>query len=136
MSIDVRIIDGPLPARLPAQPIAGAGAVLCFEGIVRPLEGDRTIVALEYEAYEPMAGRTLGALAEELAERHGLVAVQVEHSRGRVAVCECSFRLVIHSRHRKEGLAAMEEFIDRMKQDVPIWKRPVYDGGAGGGDGR
>jgi molybdopterin synthase catalytic subunit len=38
---------------------------------------------------------------------------------------QCSFRLQVASAHRAEALAAMTEFIDRLKRDVPIWKSPV-----------
>jgi molybdopterin synthase catalytic subunit len=126
MSMTVAILDGPLPLSAAARRFADAGAVICFEGIVRPTEEGRLLLALDYEAYEPMASKTLGELAEAVMREHGLLAVAVEHSRGRVPVGQCSFRLLIASRHRKEGLAAMDRFIDRMKQDVPIWKKPVY----------
>src|SRR5208337_5556001 len=69
-----------------------------------------------------MALRVLEALALEMIETHGLIGIAVEHSRGRVGVGECSFRLQIAAPHRQEALAAMAEFIDRMKRDVPIWK--------------
>lgn len=124
MNIEVFIIDGPLPPRV-APRAEGAGAVLCFEGVVRPTEGGRPIEALDYEVYEPMASRMLKGLAEEVGREFALLAVHVEHSRGRVAAGACSFRLCISSGHRKEGLEAMGRFIDRMKQDVPIWKRAV-----------
>jgi molybdopterin synthase catalytic subunit len=57
--------------------------------------------------------------------RHGLVAILVEHSKGFVPVGQCSFRLLVAGTHRRESLAAMSEFIDRMKRDVPIWKKGV-----------
>ncbi len=123
--------DGPLPADRPHCPQQGAGAVLCFEGLVRPLEVGRPIEALEYEAYQPMAGDMLKSLAGELAQRHGLVGMYIEHSRGRVGVGKCSFRLQVAAAHRQEALSAMAEFIDRMKQDVPIWKTPVWRGDGG-----
>ena len=72
-----------------------------------------------------MAVRVLEGLARAMIERHGLIGVAVEHSRGRVAVGECSFRLQIAAPHRQEALAAMAEFIDRMKRDAPIWKNAV-----------
>jgi molybdopterin synthase catalytic subunit len=121
----IDVIDGPLPAASAAPHVENAGALICFEGIVRPLEDGRRIAALDYEAYEPMAGAQLRRLAERMLHRHGLLAVRVEHSRGRVPAGACSFRLRIASRHRPEALRAVEEFIDTMKRDVPIWKTSV-----------
>jgi molybdopterin synthase catalytic subunit len=126
MPVSVHIIDGPLPGAPPALEAAGAGVVLAFEGIVRGLEEGRPISALDYEVYRPMAERMLAQLGEELLRRHGLLALSVEHSRGRVGVGQCSFRLRIASAHREESLVAMGSFIDRLKQDVPIWKTPVF----------
>lgn len=128
MSIEISIHDGPLSPE-PHPLCAGkseAGAVLRFEGVVRGRDGERLIAALGYESYEPMASDQLRALSEEISAKHGLLAMRVRHSRGRVAVGECSFRLEIAAKHRKECLAAMDEFIDRMKRDVPIWKRPEW----------
>lgn len=102
------------------------GATLVFEGIVRANEQGRAIRALSYEAYEPMASDALTELARDILHKHALIAITVEHSRGEVLAGERSFRLAIHSAHRKEALAAMDEFIDRMKRDVPIWKSPIY----------
>ncbi len=124
MSVTVTILDGPLPALAPFPIMDGQGAALVFEGIVRGKEAGRTISALEYETYEPMAQRMLARIGEEIAAHHGLLSLAVEHSRGVVPVGACSFRLVIRSKHRKEALAAMDEFIDRLKKDVPIWKKP------------
>ena len=102
------------------------GATVVFEGIVRTDEAGRAIRALSYEAYEPMATNSLTELARDILSKHALIAITVEHSRGEVATGQRSFRLTIDSAHRKEALAAMDEFIDRMKRDVPIWKSPIY----------
>lgn len=125
-AVQVHILPGPLAEPVAWSCEAGAGAVICFEGIARPLEAGRRIVALDYEAYEPMASRMLQRLGLEMVQQHGLIGLCVEHSTGRVDVGRCSFRLRIASPHRKEALAAMDAFIDRMKQDVPLWKRPVF----------
>lgn len=130
MTVQVTIIDGPVPAEHATSP-CGAGAAVLFRGIVRELEQGRPLQALEYEAYEPMAQRMLQTIAEELMHEHGLLSVHVIHSRGRVAVGACSFYLAIASPHRKEALAAMDAFIDQMKQDVPIWKKPIWRHSAG-----
>ncbi len=132
MSVLVRISQGALLSdrlrHIPsvAPVLQQVGATLVFEGIVRATELGRAIRALSYEAYEPMASNTLTELARDILCKHALIAITVEHSRGEVAAGERSFRLAIESAHRKEALAAMDEFIDRMKRDVPIWKSAIY----------
>ena len=124
MSVAVSIVDGPLP---PAEPwaVPGVGAVLTFEGVVRPAEDGAAIDAIDYDSYRPMAQTMLEELAAAVLGSHGLAAIAVEHSVGRVAVGEISFRLRIASEHRAEGLAAAAEFISRMKEDVPLFKVPL-----------
>ena len=131
MSVLISISQGPLSsdrllALLSASAAHAVGATVVFEGIVRANEQGRTIRALSYEAYEPMATNSLTQLANDILSKHALIAITVEHSRGEVAAGERSFRLTIDSAHRKEALAAMDEFIDRMKRDVPIWKTAIY----------
>ncbi|QDT69195.1 Molybdopterin synthase catalytic subunit [Planctomycetes bacterium MalM25] len=125
MSVAIELIEGPLP---PAESwgVEGAGALLIFEGIVRPTEEGRELAALVYEAYPPMTEQELTRLAERTAEEHGLLAFRVEHSTGRVPVAACSFRLWVASRHRAEGIAATDAFIREMKRDVPLWKVAEY----------
>jgi len=131
MSVLISISQGPLSserllALLSASAAHAVGATVVFEGIVRANEQGRTIRALSYEAYEPMATNSLTQLANDILSKHTLIAITVEHSRGEVATGQRSFRLTIDSAHRKEALAAMDEFIDRMKRDVPIWKTAIY----------
>ena len=128
MSATVRIIDGAIGDPAPVlSPAAQFGAAIVFDGVVRSDEGGRTIRALAYEVYEPMASNMLAELGREILAKHGLVAIMVEHSRGEVLVGQRSFRLTVHALHRAEALAAVGEFIDRMKRDVPIWKTALHD---------
>lgn len=130
MNADVQIVisEGPLPSA-DATPATGAGAWVVFEGVVRPEESGRVLTALVYEAYEPMTTRELKHLAGRVAADFGLMAICVEHSVGRVAVGEVSFRLSVASAHRAEALAAVAEFIDAMKRTVPLWKNAEFASG-------
>ena len=83
----------------------------------------RAIEGLQYEAYRPMAERQIESIAKSLMSSHGILAMRIVHSVGWVAVGQCSFRLDVAAPHRQEALAAMAEFINRLKQDVPIWKQ-------------
>ena len=127
--VRVSLVDGPVRVgnALAHQLCDGAGADIVFEGLVRPQEDDAVISGLYYEVYEPMAVKQLLELAQETLARFGLLAVWVEHSKGLVPVHACSFRLRVASKHRGEGLAGMDWFIIRMKQEVPIWKHVRTD---------
>lgn len=129
MSVEIHIVEGPIGAeigRAPATADGTAGAVLVFDGAVRALEDGKRLRGLEYEAYEPMASRELKRLAEEVVAKHGLIGLACWHSRGLVRVGGCSMRVVVRSGHRAVALAGMGEFIDRLKRDVPVWKRAVW----------
>ncbi|NNJ24238.1 molybdenum cofactor biosynthesis protein MoaE [Alienimonas chondri] len=118
----------------PLAPIGSAspstyGAVLTFEGVVRPSEPDgaasRPLAALLYEAYEPMTTQELARLAKT-CEAEFEAILSVEHSVGEVPVGACSFRLRVATPHRAAALACCAAFVDRMKRDVPLWKIPVW----------
>ncbi|MBL8745743.1 MAG: molybdenum cofactor biosynthesis protein MoaE [Phycisphaerae bacterium] len=146
MMIAAIIVDGPLAPEVEERALAAhsaeraallrsgsVGATVRFEGIVRRDESDpdhpgvaRGLIALDYQTYDPMAQRELECLARSVGVRHGLESVVALHSRGRVGVGEVSFVLEIRSSRRAEAMAAMADFIDRLKRDVPIWKRPVW----------
>ena len=120
MKIDVALQTEPLA--LPEADIPGAGAVVRFEGRVRAEEKGAVIAALDYEAYEPMAHAQMEKLATELGAAHGCLAVRVRHRVGRVPVGEAAILVEVCAPHRGEAFMFMTEFMDRVKQDVPIWK--------------
>lgn len=125
MSVYIEIVRGALkPVRLAFG--KGTGAFVAFEGVVRDLEDGKRIRALDYQVYEPMASKQLQLLAQAMQKEFDVLDVSVWHSKGKVGVGKVSFRLVVESAHRAEALEAVGEFIDRMKRDVPIWKKPVF----------
>jgi molybdopterin synthase catalytic subunit len=79
-------------------------------------------VALGYEAYRGMAEKELQALAEETRTRFGLLDLVCWHRLGDVPIGEPSLRVVIRSRHRQEGITALDWFVVELKARVPIWK--------------
>ncbi len=102
----------------------GTGAVVEFHGVVRNVEEGRPILGLDYECHEAMARRQLERIAVETAATHGLLDLVVLHRIGRVDAGEASLYVRAEASHRREAFAAVIELIDRLKQDVPIWKEP------------
>ena len=112
-----------------ADGASGAGAVATFTGLVRDRNQGRTVQFLEYEAYEPLAIRALGQIAEEAAAAWPGVRLGMRHRIGRLEIGEASIIIVAISPHRAEAFAACRYAIERVKQIVPIWKREHFEGG-------
>ena len=106
-----------------------AGAIATFLGTTRVQSRERTVVHLEYEAYEGMAEKVMGEIADALAGRYDLCKVAITHRIGRVGIGETSVAVAVSAPHREHALAACKEAIDTLKVDVPLWKKEVYEGG-------
>ena len=106
------------------------GAVVVFHGTVRNRTGERVVEHLEYEAYEPMAIKQMQVLADEMKAKHGIEGLACTHRIGPVPIGEDAMIVAVASPHRAAALAATGDFITRLKQDVPIWKKEHFEGGA------
>jgi MoaE-MoaD fusion protein len=128
---EFKLTEAPLSLDAAVQQVARdeAGAVATFLGTVRNRSRDRTVLYLEYEAYEGMAEDVMAQLAAELADRHELSAIAIHHRVGRVEIGEPSVVIAVSSPHRAAALTACKEAIDTLKETVPLWKKEVYEGG-------
>jgi molybdopterin synthase catalytic subunit/molybdopterin converting factor small subunit len=106
-----------------------AGAIATFTGAARAHSRGRTVLHLDYEAYEGMAEQTMEQLATTLKERYEITAIAIHHRIGRVAIGEASVVIAVSGPHRADTLAACSDAIDALKQSVPLWKKEVYEGG-------
>jgi molybdopterin synthase catalytic subunit len=103
-------------------PHPGVGALATFTGTVRGSENDQPISALVYEAYQPMAETVMHRLLTELATDHPCHSVFVQHRIGVIRVGEAAIHIAVQAKHRAPAFALLAAFMDRLKQDVPIWK--------------
>lgn len=106
------------------------GAVVVFHGTVRDHTQDRRVTHLEYEAFVPMAVAQMEAIAEEVKQKHGLSALACVHRIGRLEIGDTAVVVATSSPHRRAALDAVETYVARLKQDVPIWKKEHFEGGA------
>ena len=106
-----------------------SGAVVIFLGVVRNHAEGRPVEALTYEAYPPMADKKMLEIAEEAHSRWPLHRVAVAHRIGHLGIGDASIAIGVSSSHRKEAFAACEFVMDRIKEDVPIWKKEHWADG-------
>lgn len=119
-----------LPGALAAVAHPGAGGVDIFIGNVRATSRGHDIDRLEYEAYEPMALGVMRAIGAAIAAETPGVRVAIHHRLGTLQVGDSAVIVAASAPHRAEAFAACRAAIERLKEDVPIWKREVAVDGA------
>jgi molybdopterin synthase catalytic subunit len=102
------------------------GAHAWFEGVTRRLTGVRETLRLKYEAFESMAVTELNKIASETAQEFMLARLVIVHRLGEVPVGEVSLLVGCSSPHRAAVFLAMPKILDRLKQEVPIWKQEHF----------
>ncbi|MBI3195135.1 MAG: molybdenum cofactor biosynthesis protein MoaE [Ignavibacteriae bacterium] len=109
---------------------SGAGGIDVFIGITRDNANGKKVLWLEYEAYEPMALKTMEQIVDEARERWSVKKISIVHRVGRVDIGEASIVIAVSSAHRKEAFEACRFLIDRLKHIVPIWKKEFFEDGS------
>jgi molybdopterin synthase catalytic subunit len=120
-----RLQESPLSLDEVSQAVAdpAAGAVCTFTGTVRDHSDAGSVTGLTYEAWHELAEQRLAELANEMLERWPLCRVAIVHRVGELAVGEASVIVAVSAAHRAEAFEACRHGIERLKADVPIWKK-------------
>jgi len=124
-SLLVRLTDAPLD---PAEALVfvadpAAGGTLLFIGTVRDHSEGGEVTGLDYEAWDEQARVHLQAIGEEMFGRWPVLKVAILHRTGRLEVGETSVVVCCSAPHRAEAFEACRHGIERVKRDVPIWKK-------------
>jgi molybdopterin synthase catalytic subunit len=107
------------------------GAIVLMSGVVRQETGGRSVLALEYQAYEPMAMIVFQTIAQEIRQQWPAVSrILIHHRTGKLHIGEISVLVAIGCPHRAEAFAACQYAIDTLKHQAPIWKKEYWADGA------
>lgn len=123
--LSIRVTADPLD---PAEAVASvadpaAGGTCVFLGTVRDHSDAGSVTGLTYEVWEELAVARLGELGEELFSSWPLRRVSLWHRTGSLAIGETSVIVACSAAHRAEAFEACRRGIERLKEDVPIWKK-------------
>lgn len=121
----IRITDEPIGSEEAVAFVSnpGAGGTCVFLGTVRDHSEAGAVTGLTYEAWEELAERRLAEVAEEMAAGWPIRKVALLHRTGDLAVGEVSVVVACSAAHRAEAFEACRHGIERLKEDVPIWKK-------------
>ncbi len=108
------------------RPPASCGASASFIGIVRDHDHGRRVRKLEYFSYLSMAEKILEGIVRETESRWGVEDVRVLHRVGELEIGDIAVAITVSSVHRDGAFQACRFIIEKIKKDVPIWKKETY----------
>ena len=108
---------------------AGRGAVVLFLGTVRDHHEGRPVQGIVYSGYHPMAESRLRRIIETLEGERENLRVAIVHRLGEMTIGETSVAIAAASPHRAAAYEASRVALERLKAEVPIWKRERYADG-------
>ena len=127
-------IQGPITADFIEESIQkhstkiSIGGHSIFLGQVRADKIDgREIVCIEYTAYEEMALEKMHSIREEIFSKYDLTCMHVYHSLGKVATGQICLFVFTSSAHRKAAIDACEETVERIKTEIPVWGKELFE---------
>ncbi|MEM9833581.1 MAG: molybdenum cofactor biosynthesis protein MoaE [Bacteroidota bacterium] len=129
--ISIVLTDEPLQTNVVLDAVQSerAGAVDVFIGTVRNHTQERTVVRLDYEAYDSMAVKEMEKLAEQTCEQWPVEKIAIHHRKGTLYVGDIAVIIAVATPHRQAAFEACKFTIDTLKQTVPIWKKEIFDDG-------
>lgn len=107
------------------------GAIVMMSGTVRNNTNGRPVMALEYQAYEPMAIEVFRLIASDIRKTWAEInRVTIYHRVGRLLVGDISVVVAVGCAHRSEAFTACQYAIDTLKHNAPIWKKEYWSDGS------
>lgn len=107
------------------------GALVTFSGVTRDHNEGAHVESLSYEAYPEMAQRMMQSVFADAGREYAITRARVEHRLGTVPVGEACVVVCVAAPHRKAAFAAAEYLMDRLKHEVPVFKREALRDGGG-----
>lgn len=104
------------------------GAHSIFLGQVRTdVIDEKKVMAIEYTTYEELALEKMHTIREDIFAKYELTCMHVHHSLGKVAVGEICLFVFTSSAHRRAAIDACNELVERIKTELPVWGRELFE---------
>ncbi|MEZ4775253.1 MAG: molybdenum cofactor biosynthesis protein MoaE [Bacteroidia bacterium] len=105
------------------------GGINVFIGTVRNHTKGKTVVRLEFEAYEKMAVNEMKKIARTAREQWQAESIAIHHRTGILVPGDIAVVIAVATPHRAAAFAACQYAIDTLKETVPIWKKEIFEDG-------
>lgn len=127
----IQITEAPLDTQQTISLVAlpSQGGLTVFIGNVRDHTKGKKVLRLEYEAYWPMALSEMGKIAQSTKEQWPDSQIAIHHRVGVLEVGEAAVVIAVSTPHRAQAFEACQYAIDTLKEQVPIWKKEIFEDG-------
>jgi len=105
------------------------GGIVNFIGTVRNQTKGKTVLRLDFEAYESMAVSEMRKIAEKALEKFDIQKIVIHHRIGVLKISEVPVIISVSSSHRNAAFEACQFAINTLKETVPIWKKEHFEDG-------
>jgi molybdopterin synthase catalytic subunit len=112
-----------IPSILNSIDDGSAGAKVLFMGTVRNFSDNGDILGMTYESYIGMAEETIKTIETDVKKKWDIKKIRIVHRIGDLKVGEISVAIAISTSHSKDAFAACRFILDKIKHEVPIWKK-------------
>lgn len=131
---NIEILLSPMPLSIDAcyssiQDESCGGNTL-FIGSIRNHNKGKSVVKIDFEAYEPMAIKEMQKIAEEAIKTYDIRKVSIHHRTGETKITDIAVIIAVSSAHRDASFKACRFCIDKLKETVPIWKKEFLEDGS------
>ena len=128
-------MQGPVEPGFIAESIAkhatntAIGGHSIFLGQVRADEvNGKKVAAIEYTSHTEMALEKMHEIRQDIFAKYPLTCMHVHHSLGAVKAGEICLFVFTSSAHRKAAIDACEECVERIKAELPVWGKEIFEG--------
>lgn len=128
---NILLTDSPLDSQSIIQLVAEPeqGGLVLFTGNVRNKTQGKSVLRLEYEAYEPMAISEMEKIRQTVLQKWPKARIAIHHRVGILEIGEAAVLIAVSTPHRAQAFEACQFAIDTLKEQVPIWKKEIFEDG-------
>jgi molybdopterin synthase catalytic subunit len=88
----------------------------------------KQVEAIEYTSHEEMALQQMTVIREAIFTKYPLTCMHVYHSLGAIRAGKICLFVFTSSAHRKAAIDACNECVERIKAELPVWGKEIFQG--------
>jgi len=103
------------------------GASVIFLGSVKSEMNGKKVLKLEIDVYAEMAEKKLKEIESEAAEKYSIVESIIIHRYGELFVGDSIVLIIVKSIDRTKSFEAAKYILERLKEEVPLFKKEYME---------